>query len=223
MPLAADNQANVWVRVVTTTAPTSTGGSFIDEIEVTGTGNPLLIGMVSFNGQPLAKGVQLTWNMSSQDNIQSFSVQRSVNGSDFTTIEDVATNSSRNYSFTDLDLPITAGKLYYRLEANFSNGNYYSNILSVNLRNSVNHYSLYPNPVSGNDVSIMLSQTLNKGATVSVVDIGGRTLLTQPVSDADILQGHVDMKLGQLSPGNYILRILDQITRKAESLPFVKK
>jgi VCBS repeat-containing protein len=37
LPAACDNQTNVWLRLVTTSAPSSTGGGIIDEVEILGT------------------------------------------------------------------------------------------------------------------------------------------------------------------------------------------
>jgi hypothetical protein len=222
LPSACDNQSNVWVRMVTTTAPTSTGGSFIDEVEVVNSG-PLPIELTSFSIQSISKGAQLNWTTGVQESIQNFVIERSFDGSEFTSIGNVDIDLSKKYSFSDESLS-QGGKVFYRLKLNYNSLNYkYSTILYINLSKVSTSFSISPNPVDNEEVRISFNNRLHNGSVISVIDISGKTISVREISNEDIHRGYSLMTFKQLAPGHYTLRMQDALLKEPETVSFIKK
>jgi alpha-tubulin suppressor-like RCC1 family protein len=110
------------------------------------------------------KNVINTWQTANEINVNHINVQRSFNGVDFNTIGTVTAKGGGNYSFTDATLPANANTLYYRLLTVDNDGSSPpSNVLAVKLNiNTAGTLSIFPNPVTGNQFTVILNN-LPKG------------------------------------------------------------
>jgi hypothetical protein len=161
----------------------------------------------------------LNWATATERNNTSFDIQRSNNGTDFTTIGTVKGNGSKatitNYTFTD-NAPLN-GINYYRLRAieNDGKATLSKNVAVVNGTGKSGIVKLYPT-VSD---AVLTVETITESATLlNVVDVTGRTVLTKTIKETGFATTTLD--ISGLSNGLYILSFESATTRTTQK--FVK-
>jgi hypothetical protein len=162
-------------------------------------------------GNVLDKDIRLDWATDTEYNNKGFEIQRSLNGTDWTTIGFVggAGNSTvlMKYEFTDKNL--ATGKYYYRLkQVAFNNRIQYSNVINITL-NSISEFSLeqnYPNPFTGQTT---IAYAVPKATNVRLIiyDVQGRTI--KVIDEGMKTSGRytVDIQAGQMVRGIYYYRM----------------
>jgi hypothetical protein len=160
------------------------------------------IHLLSFTSTLLNKTVNLQWQTATEINSNYFLIERSTNGTSFTTIgkQSAAGNSSslKQYSFTD-NAPLSTN--YYRLKEVDLNGNAtYSNILVVKLPQA-NTLTILQNPVQN-----LLQLQLNSGSpapsSLALYDMSGRKLKTLSLPN-----GLQTINVSNLAIGTYLLQL----------------
>jgi hypothetical protein len=141
--------------------------------------------LISFNAQLSQDQVDIDWITAREENIGSFTIQRSGSQSDFSDIGHVNPTGSgsmqNSYRFQDSD-PL-AGAAYYRLKVTEKTGGFsYSKIVGVNYNiGGPMSFTLFPNPSSGRE-TIWLKVENSKstsGIVVNVYDMLGRNFYHQ--------------------------------------------
>jgi hypothetical protein len=148
----------------------------------------LPVQLINFNASFTNQQVALKWQTSSENNSHYFSVERSIDGKNFSPIGSVAaagnSTSARQYGFTDKDLS-TAAVIYYRLQLFDKDGrSTYSQVLPVR-RTSVKQdvVKCYPTVLDHSQTfTAELSSQKNQLITVRVSDTQGRLLFTRSVN-----------------------------------------
>lgn len=97
------------------------------------------------------KSVENNWTTANEMNVSHFNIQRSTNGSEFTTIGKVTAqnNLSNQYQYTDHKLPAATYQFahYYRIQSIDKDGKVqYSTIRQINTNNQTPGIVIYPNP-----------------------------------------------------------------------------
>ena len=115
---------------------------------------PLPIGLLSFTGKVLEKENMLEWITATETNNNYFSVERSVDATNYTNIATVAGagNSVQTIQYTAFDENPLNGIAYYRLKQTDYNGNYsFSNTISLDRTQPTDFeiISLYNSPEQG--------------------------------------------------------------------------
>ncbi|HKR05658.1 MAG TPA: SdrD B-like domain-containing protein [Bacteroidia bacterium] len=185
---------------------------------------PLPIELLYFNAESDHSGsVLLTWATATEINNDYFTVERSGDRINFTTIETLkgAGNSTftKKYSCTD-EIPLP-GLNYYRLKQTDYNGKFeYSGILAIDIRKpGLTVTELYPNPVSTslNCAFYVPSETK---ICIEITDVYGRSVLRL---SQDVVTGNntVTVDLTDEKQGVYNLKITDTKTMKVIVKPFV--
>lgn len=129
--------------------------------------------LISFSGRSGGSVNFLSWETTNEINTREFRIERSNDGSQFSTIGTVAAanySGNNDYSFSDnlLQSPVQ----FYRLKMIDMDGTFsYSSIIKIESSSS-NHFTVFPNPVSN---SITLSGLRSKGI-IEISDIQGRTI-----------------------------------------------
>ncbi len=127
--------------------------SFFDISNTNFTINPTVpVSLVNFTAQIQKEKVVARWQTTQESNSSSFVVERSANGTDFTTIGSIAAagNSviTKNYAFNDNN-PLS-GTSFYRLKLTDRDGSYkYSGVVTVKFA-PVFDLQLAPNPAKEN-------------------------------------------------------------------------
>ncbi len=164
------------------------------------------------NGQ-----VQLQWQTMGEVNTGFFTIQRSLDGVNFTDVNTkTAVGSGNNsYSYVDAEPPFRgAGGLYYRIKAIDKDGaSTYSQVVSVQLTIDNYQLSIIPNP--SRDVVTVMG---NKITSVQVIDNMGRVVKGVSLNHAT----NPTLSIRVLPAGVYHLRI-QTADGKVSGVRFVKE
>ena len=189
-------------------ADTATKGENRFEIGLLGT-TVLPVQIADITAQLQAnKTVAVSWTSTTEVNLAKYNVQRSKDGSNFTTIGTVAAKGASAYNYTDDLSPVGVlpSIIYYRLEAVDKDGSKgYSKVVSCQLPVAVKSISIYPNPVQ----AILFAQvTVTKAgaAQISVIDAQGKVVATQK-TQLSVGTTSVSIPAAHLAAGSYVLEI----------------
>jgi Secretion system C-terminal sorting domain len=143
--------------------------------------------LLDFSGKESDKGITLNWKTANERNVSHFVVEKSSgNKADkFIEIGEIKATGSKEgppqyYSLLDAQASDIS---YYRLKMVDNDGSFnYSKTITFKTNNTTKEsISLYPNPV-GDVLNIVLTNSPYKTATVRLMDITGRVLLTQSIN-----------------------------------------
>jgi len=118
---------------------------------VTLTSQPLPVELLHFSGQAIDDYILLTWATASEQNHHSFTLEKSIDGRSFSSIDFIRNNNASGSANTyeSQDQQPVKGLNYYRLRQTDNDGSItYSNIIAVNFLDSHSSYSIYPNPTT---------------------------------------------------------------------------
>lgn len=154
---------------------------------------------------------QLSWKTFSERNNIGFRIEHSKDGRNFQDIDFVATltedgNSHQALLYNFLDPQSLTSTSYYRIVQIDADAKYtYSNIVNLSPNGQAKEISMvvYPNPTSGR-LKVELAGDLGAYASIKVLDLIGREVLTKEVTDSQF-----DLDLGSLSSGTYMLHYQD--------------
>jgi secreted PhoX family phosphatase len=155
--------------------------------------------------------VNITWSVNDINNHDYFSIERSINGTDFEEIgrntENINGLASRSFSVMDNDLP-AATTLYYRIrQCDLNGGCHYTEIKTVRRTKQGRIVRVYPQPAA--DKLTIQYHSLTEGtAIVTIRDISGKTLIRENRSLSKGTQS-VIINTGHLPGGVYLLTITD--------------
>jgi hypothetical protein len=192
------------------TSDTATKGDDRFEIGLLGT-TVLPVQIADITAQLQAnKTVAVNWTSTTEVYLANYKVQRSKDGSNFSTVGTVAAKGASAYNYND-DLS-TAGVLpatiYYRLEALDKDGSKtYSKVVAVALGSSVAKaaINIYPNPVQAT-LYAQVTVTKAGAAQLRVIDAQGKVVATQK-TQLSVGTTSVSIPATQLTAGNYLLEI----------------
>jgi hypothetical protein len=180
------------------------------------TGGTLPVSLVNFAGENVKNDNLLSWETKSESNNKGFEIERSIdNGATFSAIGFVSTlaaggNSAINLKYSFADRNVINGKLYYKLKQIDKDGRYtLSNtvVLSKKQSEKLILSVLYPNPVSDNNLKLLISSTTQQNITVVVNDLFGRKMIERNVL---LLTGNNNYQLAlqSIASGNYFVTII---------------
>ncbi len=198
-----------------------TGSVFAYEINTFGTmvlvtqDDELPISLVSFESSCLAQGTALSWSTATEENSAYFTIERSFDGVNFTTIAKVkaAGNSNSTLDYSYIDTTSYSTTAYYRLsETDMNNNQKYFQIITADCHNTVSPFamSIYPNPNQGNYLNVHLTGLQNNAAIqIRVIDMLGRQVMPSSNVAADengSLATQLDLN-NTLAKGMYLIVI----------------
>lgn len=162
-------------------------------------GANLPVSLITFTGKLVNSHVDLNWVTAQENNVSRYDVERSFNGSDWSSIGVVnARGGNSDYALQDLQ---PSSKNYYRLRIIDNDGMVkYSNIVLINLKGKAG-IVVYPSPSSDGNVNVSIS---GKGTnTIVLSDFAGRQLKKWNNYQNSTL------RIENLSSGSYVLRVTD--------------
>lgn len=168
-----------------------------------GSNNPVLpVQLIDFSAQASTGGALLKWYVSSERSIQKYQVEKSVDGTNFKVIGEVAASGNSIYNFTDLNFNQAA---YYRLVSIDINGQ--NNIYNKFTRfvKSIHTIDLvvYPNPTT-DYIYLSTGSANSEVLTFKIFDNSGKLMKVQGGNSDKI--NAIDMR--SLSNGVYILQVI---------------
>jgi trimeric autotransporter adhesin len=190
-----------------------------------GVESTLPVEITQFRGERKAPQNILYWTTVTESNNKGFSIERSIDGKNFSAIGFVATKAENgnsasvlNYSFADAT-PF-AGTNYYRLKQTDLDGKItYSSI--VELKGEKGGFfvsAAYPNPVRQN-VTVIVSVPAAEKAFISLTDMNGQLVkqLNTSLASGD---NTISMNVAELASGLYYIRVVSNNETKV--VQFVK-
>jgi hypothetical protein len=189
----------------------------------------LPVTFLNFSGYKDGSRNQLSWTTATEINNRGFEVQRSTDGVNYIAIGFVNSlaaggnsNDKLSYRFTD-NTPAGV-KQYYRLrQEDFDGRNKLSTIVLINgsKPTGVMINGLFPNPA--NDMlNVLVAVPGRTPLTVLVTDMAGRTL-SQKVVSAETGSNTIQLNVGSLSSGTYLIRLVCEDGCQPAPAKFVKQ
>jgi Secretion system C-terminal sorting domain len=140
---------------------------------------------------------EVKWNVESEFDIQSYVVEKSMDGRVFAPIGTVIATNNRSYTFNDAS-PLLNNIFYYRIKIVSLAGDIkYSSIVFVKQNNGID-VVVYPNPV--NDVLSIAG--LKSNATIKIINAAGQIILQQNTTASSL---SIDAK--SIKPGIYVMQV----------------
>ncbi|HXB09545.1 MAG TPA: G8 domain-containing protein [Puia sp.] len=171
------------------------------------TANPITLPVifVSFSANRTSNGaVQLIWNTSNEIDNSHFEIQRSIDGSDWTSIGTIAAGGNSvadSYTFSDEAAP-AAQTLYRILQVDLDGQSMYSKIISAG--GSANAQATII--ATGRTVTILPEKLAGSRLTVRVITLGGQVLQQQTFESAS---SRIDLSLSTATNGIYLVQVTD--------------
>jgi hypothetical protein len=197
MTAAFDNTANMNDGVLTNLAMTGTTSNIVSHPL---TGVPLPILLTDFTASRQDNAAFLQWQTAQEENTREFLVQRSPDGTIFSTIGSVAAagNSSVTLDYSFVDGSPVNGNNYYRLEEVDLDGyTTYTPVRLLNFSSSTRRLIWYPTGYKTAAVSLLPGSN----ECYTLTDAAGQTLRQGQLSD-----GKTD--ISGLPAGLYIVKVL---------------
>ena len=178
--------------------------------------------LLNFSAEKQNTNVLLKWLVASQENVNYYEIQRSLNGVDFSIRgkENASLNAIENYSFIDTVLISNVHAIYYRLRMVDMDGTFsFSPVRSINYsENQNNLFQLFPNPAT--EFVLIRSGAINEGNyKLSVTDAQGKIIIQKEVS----LSPNADYKLNRetlMAAGTYYISITGKNSKQVLSVIF---
>ena len=142
------------------------------------------------------KGVQIEWRSEQELNIESYEVERSQTGVQFGSIGKITArnNNGGSVDYSIFDAANQSGLNYYRIKIIGKSGDIkYSMVMKVNIGKATGSISIYPNPVTGNNVALQINNMPAGMYTVSLANAVGQRMAIKTInhsggSAAELLQ-----------------------------------
>jgi hypothetical protein len=180
-------------------------GFYIDNLEVGKTTTNLTtlpVTFLKFTGKLLTDNtVQLNWEAYTDHLHDYFEVQRSSDGSNFSSIG--KGNAFPPFNF--LDKQPGAGNNFYRIKQVDKDGTItYSSIINIALSNNI-HVTVFPNPVTDN-ISIKLGSLRSENFHLQITDIQGKVMYSK-FTDGRSNRTELKVDMKTWSSQTYILKV----------------
>jgi hypothetical protein len=213
---AAGSATNAYFRLTLTGATSGSGNNRIDNVQILGNNNsPVPVSILSFGAQAKGNTTVLNWKVANEQLLRGYSIERSVDGAEFSKIGEVAASNNNAYSFVD-NQPAPVG--YYRLVAQDLDGTVsYSQTLKVSADSKGDRLDLQvsPNPVTN---SFKLQhEAATEGARVVVATTDGRVVSSHVVT---VGATSTEVSAAELPAGLYLATFENAGT--VQSVQFVK-
>jgi Bacterial protein of unknown function (DUF839)/Secretion system C-terminal sorting domain len=170
----------------------------------------------AFNVTQSTDGVNVKWSVENVNNHDYFSVERSINGTDYEEIykndENINGNINRSFSIVDNSLPF-ANIIYYRIkQCDINGGCRYSDVKTLKVTDQNRIGRVYPQPVN-DKLNIQYVSNNDGPATITVADVNGKTVLQEK---RNLIRGTqlIAVNTGMLSSGMYLVTITDKNSQK---------
>lgn len=178
--------------------------------------------LLSFNGFLNNNNANLLWKVTEEINVSHYNIQRSYNGTDFSTvgIQSAAQNNTaigKTYRYTDPlhSIPASTQVIYYRLEIVDKDGQKkYSNIIHF----PVNTFPLLisPNPGDGNFSMTIKGKKFENEFYINIFDYTGRKIFSKKT----LMQGNYYEEKFSLKvvSGTYLIEVSDGTQKVVQKL-----
>lgn len=154
--------------------------------------------------------VQIGWSNLTERDVDFYMIEHSVDGTHFTPLyqQMPASNLNEKASYSFLDTKAADGANYYRIKVTINTGRIISSrILKAHMGFMNPGFTLYPNPVTGNECTISMAAVRKGIYTLEVINNAGLRIHQSVLNNqADGVTQELNLP-GGMMPGIYIARI----------------
>lgn len=198
--------AGIGTHTITYSIAGPCGDTQTEDIVVSNCSLP--VELLAFDAQAVDhRKVALTWTTINEINNDYFEIERSQDGTTFSTIAwaDGAGNSNVTLHYNDFDLEPYNGISYYRLKQTDFDGTYtYSDIRTV-IFDDLSFVNLYPNPANEElQFTVLVSEDAD--LHVNIVDVTGRIIM-QEKHFIEAGESTITLNTTNLASGMYTIRV----------------
>ena len=161
------------------------------------------IELTSFNANPIKNNVSLNWITSSEKNNDFFTIEKSINGNNWTVLTKIqgAGNSNNQKQYSYIDANLISNHYYYRLsQTDFDGTVSVKGFCYAEVNYIADEIVLYPNPTTDN-LQVLIENISNN--EISIFDINNTTI-NLPI---DNYSSYFKIFTESLKTGIYFLRI----------------
>ncbi|HEX8316181.1 MAG TPA: T9SS type A sorting domain-containing protein, partial [Flavisolibacter sp.] len=175
-------------------------------------GNYILpLDLITFSGALQNNITMLKWTTENETNASHFVVERSIDGSSFTSIGNVKANGiteRSNYSFPDAQvLSLNTDVVYYRLKMVDQNNEFkYSNVITITISDNNSIVTASPNPVT-NIAQVRIRPDAGGSVKWTLTDNAGRTIMNNQVQVQKNSSNVFSINMENLAQGTYYLQL----------------
>ncbi|HLO52809.1 MAG TPA: M12 family metallo-peptidase [Saprospiraceae bacterium] len=180
-------------------------GVLIDNIRIeTDNERVLPLNVGSLVGKKVNETSLLSWSSYNPTDLQSYNIQRSIDGIHFVDIDNVFQERPDKTEFTYTDKFPIQGNNYYRIQALSTNGKTTNSNIVMVAHNILRKVSIFPNPINTHeDLIIVLDGDLQQYESLELIDAMGKVVLKRKI---DVYKNNMD--LNDLHSGLYHIRII---------------
>jgi hypothetical protein len=194
------------------TLDANSGSSAINRFQIVFKQNAILaVIFEAIKAYPNNNDIIVEWKVNNQVNVQSYAIEKSTNGRDFTKVGTVVATGiiGATVSYDWLDAKAVEGDNFYRVISTDKNGSrHYSQVVKVHMAKGKNSIQVYPNPVTNNLINLRFSRMTDGTYTARLLSSNGALVMTKKI----LLTGSNTMQPmtipGELSNGNYLLEVI---------------
>lgn len=164
----------------------------------------------TFAGQATTEGVQLNWSTQAEYNVQTYTVERSLDAILFDSVANITPDfnnpSTKFYDFNDLN--VYRAYMYYRIAVKMTNKTTYSEVVAVNRQDieQLPDFKIYPTITHQYINLVKITEDVFDNAVVRIVDFSGRSVYEKKL-ESNFLFHTFD--LSSYNAGAYILEFTD--------------
>ncbi|MGQ0740589.1 MAG: kelch repeat-containing protein [Bacteroidota bacterium] len=183
--------------------------------------SPLPVHLLHFSGALKNETIRLQWSAEMETDFSHFNIQRSFDGTHFSTIGYVTGSGSGNrsdYNYSDNDLlNRNLQKVFYRLQLMDRSRHFtYSKILRFDLKQTGSAITLFPNPAV-HSLNLSFDQGKAGMTGLSIANMKGAAVIKQ-VENLPAGRISINIDVGSLPSGVYILSVI-----REEGMPSIQK
>jgi hypothetical protein len=174
-------------------------------------GGPLPVDFLNITAAQKGGAVAINWSTASENNNSYFDVEKSFDGSNFTTINSVkgAGNSSTLKNYGSYDAKPVAGYNYYRIrQVDFDGKFKFSDVVKVKISFDKTGVSVLTNPFV-NNITVDFVSPANQRLNIKLTDISGKLIATEFWNISKGSSRVVFSKVTNLKSGMYIFIVTD--------------
>lgn len=172
--------------------------------------SPVPVRLLQFTGEKQKLFNRLHWSTAQEINSKEFVIEKSLNGTDFTSIGAVPAKGNSNGTLTYIftDEKVLQVRNFYRLKmVNADNTHRYSNVISIE-SDLTNTLEVFPNPSAGK-INVWFIADKNTPAVINIFSSDGKLRFSN-ASQATRGGNNTNLDISHLGKGNYILKLVTE-------------
>ncbi len=134
---------------------------------------------------PVNQNVQVEWRAINENDIDRYEIERSVDGIVYSIVSSMqpAGNAEREIMYSTIDVVPSVGEYYYRIKGINKNGTEgYSEVSKVKVTKSKTGISIYPNPVAGNTINLLMNNIPEGRYSAVLINSDGQELAPKMIN-----------------------------------------